>query len=282
MTINRRRVLTIVSGSLLSMSTNFVFAGSKKNQLNSIGFIGGIVSNELKKDWRGTLEKTAELGYSEIEIGRYLGNSPEEFLSHCKQVGIKPIAGGSSLSPMLKDPQKYIDSGLQIGNKYLVCYWPWLHSANDLTKDKCKEAAESLNRLGERAEANGMTFCFHNHDKEFQKIGDKTAFDYLMEYTDPKTVSVELDLYWVKKGNGDILHCLNTYPGRTKIFHVKDMDNTPERSFACVGEGIIDFPTIFRVGIDQGIQHYIVEKDGETNGISCLKRSADYLKTIKF
>jgi len=103
-----------------------------------------------------------------------------------------------------------------------------------------------------------------------------------MKNTDPKTVKTELDIYWVQKGGGDTLKCLKKYPGRYDILHVKDMDATSEKSFACPGSGVIDFRPIFREAWDQGVRHYIVEKDGEKNGIECLKSSAEYLKNVRF
>jgi hypothetical protein len=58
------------------------------------------------------------------------------------------------------------------------------------------------------------------------------------------------------------------------------MDATEDRSFACVGEGILDFPSIFKEALQQNIQHYIVEKDKAQNGMHCLQVSADYLKSL--
>jgi len=103
-----------------------------------------------------------------------------------------------------------------------------------------------------------------------------------MKNTDQKTVKTELDIYWVQKGGGNTLECLKKYPGRFDILHVKDMDSTPEKSFACPGSGMIDFRPIFREAWDQGVRHYIVEKDGEQNGIECLQSSANYLKKLRF
>jgi len=35
-----------------------------------------------------------EFGFSEIEIGDYLGNSAADFLAYCKEIGLTPVAGG--------------------------------------------------------------------------------------------------------------------------------------------------------------------------------------------
>lgn len=68
-----------------------------------------------------------------------------------------------------------------------------------------------------------------------------------------------LDLYWVTKGGGDLIHLLKNYPDRFELFPVKDMDKTPEKSFTCPGHGIIDFKKIFSEAKKTNIKHYIVE-----------------------
>jgi len=285
MNTNRRQFLSTLGLSTIAISAGIPgWASNKKaTQLDNFGFITGIVGNFMKEDWKGTLEKIAQQGYTEMEFGNYFGDSLSEFKSVCKSIGIKPIAGGSSLAEMQKDTDKKIEEALEMGKKYWVCYWPWLNDAKNITADEAKVAADNLNQLGEACKNGGIKFCWHNHNWEFEKeTSEGLPFDILMKNTDPKTVKMELDIFWVTKGGGDPIECLKKYPGRYEILHVKDMDATPEKSFACPGSGIIDFRPVFREAWDQGVRHYIVEKDGEQNGIECLKSSSDYLKNLKF
>ena len=55
-----------------------------------------------------------------------------------------------------------------------------------------------------------------------------------------------------------------------------------EQDFICPGSGIIDFAPIFKEAQKQGIEHYIVERDNEPDGLGCLKSSAEYLKNLRF
>ena len=48
-----------------------------------------------------------------------------------------------------------------------------------------------------------------------------------------------MDLFWVTKAGADPVAYFEKYPGRFKLWHVKDMDE--EGKFAPVGEGTIDF-----------------------------------------
>ena len=56
---------------------------------------------------------------------------------------------------------------------------------------------------------------------------------------------MELDLYWVYKAGHDAIALFNQHPGRFPLWHVKDMDTTPESAFTEVGYGSIDFKKIF-------------------------------------
>ena len=104
----------------------------------------------------------------------------------------------------------------------------------------------------------------HNHNWEFQRVfGDRTAYDILMAYTDPRNVVFQLDLYWATNGGGlaNPVELLERYGNRIQLFHVKDMAAGPfPGRIEIVGEGIIDFPSIFAAS--QGpVRYYVVEHD---------------------
>lgn len=281
--MNRRNFIVSSAFTAAAVAGGVAFPGcSSGKKLPSFGFISGIVSNFLKEDWKGTLEKIAAQGYTEMEGGWDLGPTPQEMTDFCKSIGISPFAGGTGLVQLLESLEVQIEKALECRNEYLVCYWPWLDGADNITADQCKVSAEQLNKIGETCQKAGLKFCWHNHDREFLRdTGEGLPFDLLMKWTDPQLVRVELDLYWAQKGGADPLQVLQKYPGRYAILHVKDMDDSPEKDFACVGEGVVDFPAAFREADRQGIGHVIVEKDGETDGINCLTRAAAYLKEIR-
>ena len=278
---NFLKTSAFATAGILSASPFLSFAAEGKSKLKNFGFISGIAGDALKADWKGTLKKAVEFGFTEIEGGSNYASSPKEFLSYCKEIGINPIASGSSLEPMMKEPQKFFDNQNELKMKYIVCYWPWMGGA-PFKLDDCKKSAEMLNELGAKARQNGLQLLWHNHDNEFKEMEDGLPFDYLMKNTDPKLVKCEMDIYWVKKGGADPLKFLKKYAGRIPILHVKDMAPGPEQDFICPGSGIIDFAPIFKEAQKQGIEHYIVERDNEPDGIGCLKSSGEFLKNIRF
>ena len=83
-----------------------------------------------------------------------------------------------------------------------------------------------------------------------------TAYDVLVEETDPRVVHFEMDLFWVTRGARDPVD-LPPAPHRVRQYHVKDMNQAG--SFADPGTGLIDFPRIF--GSTRKVEEYIVERD---------------------
>lgn len=250
-------------------------------KLKKIGFIEGIIEKELEVDWKAVLRETVKYGYSEIEIGRFMGDSAKAFLKDCNEIGIKPVAGGTVFSTNMEEVNKSLDDLNALDLKYAVIYWPWL-TGGPFKLEDCKSSADMLNRIGEECKKHGLTLCWHNHNKEFIPMEEGLPFDYLMSHTDKNLVKCEMDIYWVKKGGEDPVEILRKYKYRYRILHVKDMAPGPEMDFACPGSGIIDFPSVFSEAADQGINHYFVERDNVVNGMECLRTSAGYLKNLSF
>ncbi len=279
---------SFIKKSAVTAATTFAIQGilnplltscSGQGRLKKFGFISGIIGKELEGDWKAVLKKTVEYGFSEIEIGDYLGDTASSFLAYCKDIGLTPIAGGVGFNTGADDTTKRLEALKELELKYAVVYWPWLNGG-PFTPDDCRRSADILNNLGFRCKQMELTLCWHNHDKEFIAMDGGIPFDFLMAHTDPALVKCELDIYWAKKGGVDPLSLLKKYTGRISILHVKDMAPGPDQDFACPGSGIIGFPSIFSEARSQGIAHYMVERDNVPDGMACLQSSGEYLRNL--
>ena len=280
--VTRRSFLTTsVTAAAIVATGPLTMAISSGHQLKNFGFIAGIIEKELKGDWKAVLKKCVEYGFSEIELGNYLGDSASSFLTYCKEIGIKPTVGGISLSTKADDIQKSLDALDELNIKTAVNYWPWL-TGGPFKLEDCKKSVEILNILGAACKKRGITFCWHNHNKEFIGMEEGLPFDYLMNHTDKNLVKCEMDVYWVAKGGADPLTFLQKYAGRYEILHLKDMTRTDEKTFECVGSGSINFPAILKEADKQGIKRYFVEYDNVADGMACLKSSGEYLRKLSF
>lgn len=282
MTSRRQFIATVMAGaSVLSFSPMRAFTGEFSRKLKNLGYISGILKNQLNNEnWKVLLEKSVEYGFTEYE-GGLLGNSPKEFVDHCKNIGLKPIAGGIKITKDLLQIQEELDIINKLGMKFAVTWYPWL-TGGPFNLEECKNTAELLNKIGELCHKNGLAFCWHNHQKEFVEMEQGLPFDYLIENTDKEYVNCEMDIYWVANGGENPLEVLKKHAGRIKLLHVKDMADDTEGTITCPGSGIINFVPLFKEAYNQEIQHYFVERDKAIDGLACLESSGKYLSNLRF
>ena len=257
------------------------YANEPQKKLKNIGLIFNTISDELKKDVPKTLEKVAHIGYKEVEFGNINGYKPIEIKKMLDDLGLKAVAGGGVMKQFLDDDfYKMAENANVLGKKYLICYWEWLDGGENKSLDDFKKVAEQFNALGEKCKKEGLQFAFHNHDKEFKITEGRIPYEIILENIDYKLVTMELDLYWATKGGANPITFIEKYPSYFSLFHVKDMDKTENKSFACVGQGIIDFQAIFAK--TRHVKHFIVEHDKPANPIACIQESYDFLRKIRF
>ena len=142
---------------------------------------------------------------------------------------------------------------------------------------KCSKCDEihAFNEVGAKIKDAGMQFAYHNHEFEFEAIDGTLPIDVLMGETDPELMAMELDLCWAFAAGADHVAFFEKYPGRTHLCHVKDY--THDGEMRDVGQGDIDFASIFAHADEAGLKHYIVEHDNPDDPIESIRNSYDYL-----
>jgi sugar phosphate isomerase/epimerase len=91
-----------------------------------------------------------------------------------------------------------------------------------------------------------------------------------------------MDLYWVVFGGGSSLDFINRYPKRFPLVHVKDSAGPPQNRMVDIGNGKIDFRSIFAQSEKAGIKHYFVEHDQPADPIATIRNSFNYLHALNF
>ncbi|MEM8898921.1 MAG: TIM barrel protein, partial [Bacteroidota bacterium] len=243
------------------------------------GIILNTVQDQMEAQPEATLEALAEMGYTYVESGVY-GKSRSTYARMLNSLGLKCIGGGSSIGNLIDNKKMFLKNAEKLSYEFITCYWPWMGSADSLTKEMVQKAAESLNKLGKELKAEGLQLSWHNHDKEFVMIEGKTAFDWLMELTDPEYVALQMDVYWVRKGGADPVALMKKYAGRVNLLHLKDMDASAEQGMTCPGDGIIDFQEVFNHAQEAGVIYATVENEQNKAGLPCAENSISYLKGI--
>ncbi len=252
------------------------------------------VRDDMAKDPLETLRAVKKTGYAYVEAagyekGTYYGMSPEEFKNTLTTLDLDPMSTHQS-SITLENADEQFKAAQEVGFKYFVVPIPpmGMFTFDRKTmvmgmKGSVEDLAKILNELGEKANSYGLKLLYHNHDFEF-KANDQgmVPIDYLLENVNAEHVNFQMDLFWVTKAGADPLGYFEKYPGRFKLWHVKDMGDNG--LFAPVGEGNINFKKILNAKEQSGMEYYFVEQDMtfDKKPLDVIKISHEALKEIGF
>jgi|TARA_Y100001934_G_scaffold274182_1_gene365793 sugar phosphate isomerase/epimerase len=248
-------------------------------ETEEVANFGGLALYTLRdamgEDPKGTLETVYDDGYAYIEAagyadGKFYNMTPQDFKSFLESIDIKPVSTHQG-SVTLENADQMIADVKAAGFEYFVVPVPPMGmftfdaEARTMGMDgTAKELTDILTTLGKKCKEQGLKLLYHNHDFEYKENAEGIVpIEYMLENTDPEFVNFQMDLYWVTKAGADPVTYFEKYPGRFKLWHVKDMDD--QGRFAPVGEGTIDFAKILANKDKSGMQYYFVEQDQTFN-----------------
>jgi sugar phosphate isomerase/epimerase len=243
------------------------------------------VRDQLAKDVPGTLKQIADIGYKEVEVDGFYGKTPAELRQLLSSLGLSAPSGHYALKQTESDWQKHIDDAKELGLQYMVNAFLQPDERNDY-----KSVVNLLNKAGEQTQKAGIQYCYHNHNFEFTRYGDTTAYDFMLKNLDPDLVKMEMDCFWLIHAGQDPVAYFEKYPGRFPLLHIKDLSPgyPPTQTlsakmglFTEVGHGTIDWKPIFKAAPKGGLKHFFVEQDlCERPPIESARISYEYLKNL--
>lgn len=274
----------------------------------------------LEADFAGGLNMLAKMGYKEIEMygpytfssekqkanwksleplvgfsgSGFFGKSMNETKAILKDTGLKVPSLHTDLDTLSELMGPLADAANQLGAKYVVL--PAIPEGERKNIDDYKRMAERFNKIGAEAKANGIRFAYHNHGYGLSKMEGVLPLDIILQQTEPSLVYLEMDLFWTTAGGADPIELLKANKGRYKLMHVKDMKKKVHFSgdggnpkqwtelwgeMTTAGDGVLDLKNILKVAKENGLEHCVVEQDIVAHPEIALKRSFDYLASLK-
>jgi len=292
----------MAQSSALVSCPSIAFGASEVPQGFEFGLQLSTLNSLMNDEFFETLTLVSEMGYKVVEFsaGGFLGRDPEQVKAHLNKVQlVAPVgrvtpefpSGYSSLpqaerraislslrgaDSVIPNVRYALASALDMGQKYLNI--PIVSDAEFTSRAKVENLARTLNDAGRICQNEGVLLGYHNHAFEFVEVDGIRPFDLMLAETDPALVGFQLDSYWVTKGGGDIMQYLRDHPGRFPSVHLKDIDSAG--NFEDVGSGLIDFPPFISLAMEQGTQHFFVERDGPRMPAQSALNSFNYLTKI--
>ena len=269
----------IMLGAVLIMS----FTNKKQKTEKNVFIQLYSVRNDIQVDFKGTLGQVAKAGYAGIEAanydnGKFYGLTPEVFKKQVEATGMQVLSSHTAKSlgddvekTDWNEVWKWWDTAISAhkaaGMKYIVApSMPHVKTLADL-----KTYCDYYNHIGEKCNAAGLRFGYHNHDFEFVEIEGARMYDYMLENTDPTKVFFEMDVYWTVRGGQSPVDYFNKYPGRFELLHIKDNKELGQ-------SGMVGFDAIFKNLDKAGTKHLIVEVEKYNyTPLESVKMSLDYI-----
>jgi len=208
------------------------------------------INEELEKDFYGTLDKVAKMGYSDVEFAGYGGRSAPELKKELDKLGLNAVSSHIPLDRLKNNLQDEIEYNLTIGSKYLVCPLAKSESLSDVDR-----LTDILNNAASEAKKYGLKVAYHNHGHEFKKIDDEYILDLIIKNT--TGISLEIDVFWLKHAGLDPIEYIKKCGERATLIHLKQIDiNNRNVDFS---NGIIDMREI--INTSRYAEHFIIEQE---------------------
>ena len=215
------------------------------------------IRDAFAADPLGTLERVAQIGYPGIEIGGYGNKNRDELIAKINELGLVVTGAHVGIDALRNDFAGVVEENRALNNANIII--PWSDAKYRGSLETLRQTGELLEGFAQKANDEGFTLSYHNHDFELSERHDgKTALEILFEAA-PNYLKSELDVYWVKRGGQDPVEFIGKFADRLSLLHVKDM--MPDESFGEVGAGVLDWPAILKAARQTNVMHYVVEQD---------------------
>jgi len=231
----------------------------------------------------------SDAGYRKIEPYSFHGLTVEEFDALAKEYGLKVPTRHMSTNPANWDANL---ADAKLLGQHMVGSGGFAPPGIGSYENTLATAA-TLNELGERSVKNGTGPIFgHNHRAEFTTMyvdaeGDgtlKSAWQILVENTDPRYVDFQLDVGWAAIAGEDPAALIEQHGDRISSLHVKDAIVTvPDEEWeqTTIGQGDVDWEAVFQAA--QGhVRYYIIEQDPPVEPFSFAADSFRYVDCLVY
>ncbi len=261
------------------------------------------------------LAEIASAGYDGAPAGRATDGTARETLDFFARHGLKPAPGYLGLEWWTPDlrPQQLDQAARQAAFSRELGLTE-IYVASSLTPERrarsgqitpatatptedLKKLADLLDAIGRSTLKEGVRACFHNHVGS--PVETRDEIDRLFALVDRGAVFQGPDLGHLAWAGDDVVAFTRDYASSIKTLHIKDIapdvraegvarawdyrEFSDRGIFAELGEGMVDFPSVFEVLGKAGFKGWVIVETDVTQKPSALESariSRDYLKSI--
>ena len=209
-------------------------------------------------DMARRLKRVREIGYKSVQLSALGPIDPKELKGMLEGEGLTVCATHVGYERLQSEFEAVVEEHRLWGCRHIaIGSLPQDYRGKDGYSRFARESADVARRLSKA----GMTFSYHNHNWELEKIHGRTGLEVLVEDSDP-SVCFEIDTYWIQAGGGDPAAWVRRVKDRAPLVHLKDMTVSERKVvMAEVGEGNMNWVGILEACREAGVEWHIVEQD---------------------
>ncbi|MBC7765595.1 MAG: sugar phosphate isomerase/epimerase [Hyphomonadaceae bacterium] len=225
------------------------------------------------KDFFGTLEALAKMGYTGVEFAGYNGINAKDMNDKLKELGLTAISSHVGLDTLKNNLDAEIEYLLTVGAKYMICP----QAPIDCVEQALAHVA-LFNQVGEKCAKAGLTFGYHNHAHEFKLDNGQVPLEVLFDNVNPLYVKQQPDVFWVEYAGLDAFDYVKKNVARCPIIHLKQLQNHETKENVDAGSGIIDFGALITLAKDAD---FVYEQEHFVGtSIENVQKSLDYILSL--
>lgn len=190
----------------------------------------------------GAVDNNGGPGYDAVEPAGLGDASPSEIADVLDQTGLTAPSAHIGLEELENNFEDTVETYTQIGCDTFIV--PSADESAFSSVESVQAFAQRFNDLASRLSEEGIRLGYHNHDFEFEELGDQTAFEVFAEALNDEVV-FEIDVGWALVAGHDPAAMIRRYSDRVELIHMKDQ--TSEGEFAELGEGDVDLVEVSEV-----------------------------------
>ena len=233
------------------------------------------VRDALSADLPGTLQRIADIGYTNVEAFGFVDNA-DELAAALRDAGLAAPSGHARLLDAgEQDLERIFHASTTLGFGTLID--PHIDESRWTTREDVEAIARELSALAPRAADHGLVLGYHNHAFEFSnRIDGVSAYEVFADALSDDVV-LELDTYWVQVGGDDPVAIIGKYGDKVQFLHVKDGDGShDDKQQVAVGNGIMPIREIIAAAPDA--LHVVELDDHEGDVFQAVADSYTFLE----
>ncbi|MBO9044600.1 sugar phosphate isomerase/epimerase family protein [Curtobacterium flaccumfaciens] len=233
------------------------------------------VRDALSADLPGTLQRIADIGYTNVEAFGFVDNA-DELAAALRDAGLAAPSGHARLLDAGEQGlERIFHASTTLGFGTLID--PHIDESRWTTREDVEAIARELSALAPRAADHGLVLGYHNHAFEFSnRIDGVSAYEVFADALSDDVV-LELDTYWVQVGGDDPVAVIGKYGDKVQFLHVKDGDGShDDKQQVAVGNGVMPIRDIIAAAPDA--LHVVELDDHEGDVFQAVADSYTFLE----